>query len=532
MESRRFSENTDKSKEIGPFAGGISSWKESRIGGKARRAANKIRKRFRRVFGRSVKSLIDTPHQELDVAGTQVGDFIEKGIHESSSDTHASSSPEKSDIYASFSSANNLTIRIVPPTPRRLPVYVFSEGYENPQDVAYSESVYSKSESATSLEPEEDPLELSDNDEIQSTSGSAVILETITYQSTTPRRHDRPISCPVDPVAWMPWKSDEDEEAETVASSPKSSTGYINEIAVKTEPVTYGHVRENAQINDDDRSIAQEPITIKQPLGELQRDARLNFVPAPVLKPIPNDSPMRPLAENINLSLSKPPPPPPLPLQPHRLAGKPSPSKPIGSSSTVLPQSSASEQKTPLPGTLVDIVISSRNKDSPTSLNETPTKAVEHSALQCSPQRHHPLHDVDLENKAPKTTNRGHERLWKVESVPQICYNHDSLRNMLAERGNNKRRFSANGISNVLDTPTGNESEPLWNMREGEITNYEGKTGPHDEGKDEDVYGVEGAGLMGPSIASRNIQLVDSLLSNRRSRIIGYSESDSDDAFI
>ena len=84
------------------------------------------------------------------------------------------------------------------------------------------------------------------------------------------------------------------------------------------------------------------------------------------------------------------------------------------------------------------------------------------------------------------------------------------------------------------DASTRIQAEKAWNTTEIKIMKNGGENAdPQAEDRDEDIYGVEGAGLMGPSMACRNIQLVGSLLSSRRSRITGCSESNSeDDAFI
>ena len=512
---------------------GISFWKGSRLGGKAHRAAKKIKSRLRRVFGRSMKAPVDIPHQQVDAPETHVPEYSGTDVQESPSDTDSSPSPSRSDIHASLSSYKNMTVRLVPPTPKRMPIYQLSQSYETPQDVSYSESVYSRNASSTTLEPESSSLTLPLRDDSRAPTGSAVILDTITYHPSTPKDNKSCFGSCSDVLApWMTGMGSEDAKLGTDESELASNTAYINNISIRAGPVAYGHVRESAQINDDDTAVAQEPITIKQPLGELQHNARLNPEFVSVLKSTVKTASVTPLGENIGFSRSKPPPPPPLPI---RLVTKSTPSRSATPPSIPPSEALRPDEKTFLPGSLANMVISSRNQDvSPRSGEPTATVPTDSASPSYSLPDPYPSGHAHPKFKVAKTPSQAHERLWKVEpAAPAWCAN-DTLRTMLVERGNIKRRISVTGTSSTPDAVTAKQAEKPWNTTEVKFMNNGGENAdPQARDRDEDIYGVEGAGLMGPTMACRNIQLVGSLLSSRRSRITGCSESESeDDAFI
>lgn len=510
------------------MAEGISSWKESRLGNKARRAANKIRNRLRRVFGRSMKVPVEIPQQQVDATETHVREYSGSDAQDSSNEIDIPTSITRSEIRASLGSYNNMTIRLVPPTPRRRPVYQFSQDHEA-QDVSYSESIYSRTTGSSSKTPEHaicSPTPPVRNDS-QLGTGSAVILDTVTYHPTTPNEKNGLASCSDEPKAWAAWRGSEVPKLETSNGHFLPSTPRIMTSPKKRGYITRGHVRESAQIDGDDTDIAQTPVSpIKQPLGELQHNARFNPDLMPILKPPAQATSIKPLVENIGFNHPKVPPPPP-PIQSARIATK------FGSS-RLAPSVPSSQLASPtenvtLPGSLADMVISSRNEG-------TSPGSCELSLLASSPTPHSPsphascdMHTESFTN----TPNRSHERRWKLEAVSEPWSANETLRNMLVERGNLKRRISAMGTPIAPDLAadihtgkaTGSSSaDVIKTVAESAIAQV--------ENKDEDIYGVEGTGLMGPSIACRNIQLVGSLLSSRRSRITGCSESDSEDAFI
>jgi hypothetical protein len=507
----------------------VASWRESKLGGKARRAANKIRNRFRRVFGRSVKGSVDIPCQQVEAAESHVQEYTGADTQDSSSDSDASSSPSRSNIHASLNSYQNMTIRLVPPTPKRLPIFQVSQGHETPQDVSYSDSIYSSSRSSTTLEPTSSSLTLQNHDEDQPTTGSVVILETVTYQPLTPKNKTRVTSSSNEPEAWLPWKGSKVSNLETDQDDHSSNAGYTDNTPVRTRSVAYGHVRESAQINDDDTAIAQEPITIKQPLGELQQNARHNLELTSIWKATAKSTSATHLAENIGFDRSEPPPPPPLPVQWPRMATDLRARRSITPQRLLPPDTARCDEKVSVSGSLADIVISSRMQDPSPGPCETPAIPRPNSGLEHPSLNFHAEEAVDAENKASKA--RAHERLWKVEPLRQTWYANDTLRTMLVERGNIKRRISVPAMPTTPDTSQ-DESKHLKTNEVEIAQNKRENAEPQVEGGDEDMYGAEGAGLMGPSMASRNIQLVGSLLSSRRSRITGCSDSDSDDAFI
>ena len=464
---------------------GISSWKESRLRGKARRTANKIRNGLRRVFGRSLKAPVDIPQQQVDAPISHVKEYSATEIQGSLSDTDSQSSRSISDTRESLGSYKKMTIRLVPPTPRHLPIYQLSQDHK-PQDVSYSESVYSRS--TGSLTPEL----ASSHDNLPNT-GSALIHDTVTYGLS-------------------------------------STTSYTNDYSNKTGAVVCRHIRENAQINNDDREVAQAAVPmIKQPLGELQHNAMLNPDFIPVLKPTKKTGSTAPLMENIGFNRPMPPPLPP-PIGPSAVHTQ------VTSRSTVTPttlprsQQHNSAAKVSGPGLLADMIMLSRDEGtSPKPSDQLPYDSAP-TFLQEVP---HPSSEVRSDNKGTKSDDRSYERLWNLEIVPKTWRTNESLRTMLVERGNIKRPISATVSLNIPDTDTGTRTGKPETTAEIDTLNNGGENAdPHAEGENGDIYGIEGAGLMGPSIACRNNQLVGSLLNSRRSKITGCSESDSEEAFI
>lgn len=511
------------------FPEGISSWRESGLSTKARRAANRIKNRLRRVFGRSMRAAVDIPHQQVDAPETHVRKYTGTDVQESSSDTSTSSSPTRSDTQGSLGSFKNTTIRLVPPMPKRLPIYQFSQGHEVAQDVSYSESIYSRTTGNPTPEPAGSSLTLPLRDNRPIT-GSAVILDRVTYHLSTSNDKSCSSSCLDAPAARMSWINSEVSKPETTEGDCVFNTFYINNTSDETRFIACGHVRENPQINDDDTAVAQQPIApIKQPLGELQHNARLNLEPMPILRPTIKTTSGTPLVENIDFNRPNLLPPPP-PIQPSNPAAK------LTSRRTVTPPRlppgglPGSPEEIALPGSLADIVMTSRLQD----VSPRPSEALQPvSAPLHFQQNDRPVGDVHAEGKDAPTLNRSNERLWKLDLVPETWCSNETLRTMLVERGNIKRRISAMGIPIGLDPATGLHTGKTRDSDMLDIKSGRENTNPQAEDNDEDIYGAEGTGLMGPSVvACRNIQLVGSLLSSRRSRITGCSGSDSDEAFI
>jgi hypothetical protein len=523
--SQRSGAISSSSSDDMPFpslTGGLSSWKESRLKHKARRAAHNIKNGFRRVFGRSSRASVEIPDQQVDAPETHVREYSGAHIQESSSDTEAQTSASNSDIQVSLASYKNMTVRLVPPTPKRLPVYDFSQDLEAPQTVAYSESVYSRTTGSRTPEPARSSSALSMCDDNQPNTGSAVILDTVTYSPTTPIGKDCRVSSSDSPAAWMTWMSSDVAKLENNKGGLGYNVANINKLSEMVGHVR--HVRESAQINDDDTAVAQSRvIQAKQPLGELQRNGQLNPELMPVLRPAVQSASMISLVENIGFNRPKAPPPPP-PLHPP--APKLSSNTPRLLSHPGITQPPISAEKSTLSSSLTEMVMSSRNQYTPSPTPSEPPKVVATpSPIRLRP---HSLYDVNTENFA-KTPSHGHERLWKLEPTPEPRSTHETLRNMLLEKENRKRPASETGALNALQLAAGNQAEKINTTSPADSIKIGGEKA---EDKDDDIYGVEGAGLMGPSIAGRNNQLVGSLLSSRRSRIIGGSESDSDDAFI
>ncbi|KIN08034.1 hypothetical protein OIDMADRAFT_47908 [Oidiodendron maius Zn] len=462
---------------------GIPPWKESRLSRKARRAANRIRNRFRRVFGRSLKAPVKILQQQAETPEAHAKEYFVTEVQEALGDNDTQSSSSISDTQTSLDSYKKRTIRLVPPTHCHLPIYQFSQDY-GLQDLSYSESIYSRSTGSPTPEP--------------TTSHGSL-------PNTSSAIHYR-------------------------AQYDLSSTAHANNYSNKIGSVERGHIRENAQINDDDREVAPAPISMtKQPLGELQHNAMLNSDLIPVLKPTKKASSPTPLLENIEFNRSTPP------LLPPRVEASAVHTQLVSSGTvtlTTLPQRQPlnSAAKVFRSASLADMILLSRHQNtSPKSFDQLP----HNSARNFLRQGLRPSSEMGSESRGTKNASRSYERLWKLEPIQQTRRANESLRMMLVERGNNKRHNNWTESPTMPDKVTGIQTGRLGVTSEIDTIKSEGENeDPQGEGEIEGVCSIEGAGLMGPSIACRNIRLVGSMLSSRRSRIIGCSEGDSEEAFI
>jgi hypothetical protein len=182
---------------------------------------------------------------------------------------------------------------------------------------AYSDSVYSRATSGQVLQAPMSALSLplggGDVGELPSHgTGDIVILDRTVYRPSkpTPGHHRRTDS--MSSSEWKTWMSSEVAKLER-AKDTATSSAYIN-YALPTMPKSFhtGHIREPAQINDDDVYVAQSKGSIvKQPLGIVQQHP--NIQNPPLLKPILKKRSTATLVNNKeqrNPSMSFPVPPP------------------------------------------------------------------------------------------------------------------------------------------------------------------------------------------------------------------------------
>jgi hypothetical protein len=139
---------------------------------------------------------------------------------------------------------------------------------------------------------------------------------------------------------------------------------------------------------------------------------------------------------------------------------------------------------------------------------------------------------MQIENVSTMS-GRTRQRMWKLEPAPEYWRTNAPLKAMLVERANRLRRISATEPPNPQGSAAGSQHKEMGMPISADAVAIIGKNvESQGEHKDEDIYEAEGSGLMGPRISGKNRRLVDSLLSSRRIRITGCSETDSDDAFI
>ena len=516
------------------LAEGISSWNESILRHKARRAAKHIKKGLRRVFGRSRKVAVAIPEQHVDAPETYVREYPGMHIQESSSDTDDRDTDSNSEIRASLGSEKNMTIRLVPSTPQRVAIYDFlqDQGANMPNDVAYSESIYSRTTGCQTPDPTTSSLELPLCNQNQPNTGSTVTFDTVTYHPAKSDNMYSLASCSDSSATWMSWMESEAAKLErnkrdlccTVASTSNLT------FPERTGSLESRHVREYAQINDDDTAVAQSrAIQMNHPLTELQYNGKLNCESTPVLRPIVRHISEVPLVENIGFNKPKPPPPP-TPIQSAKLesilgSGRPRLSPPPPPSKAPRPA-----EKHLLPVSLTDLVMSGRSQDTsspPPSEDLTEVSDPSDLGLTLYPSCGMQIEDIST---MPGGTL---QRMWNLEPAPEHWRTNASLKAMLVEKAKRLRRISAIKLPNLQDSAAESQYREIGMPTLADVVAVIGQNAePSAEYKDEDMYEAERSGLMGPSISHKNRQLVDSLLSSRRIRITGCSETDSDDAFI
>ncbi|KAH7390196.1 hypothetical protein BKA64DRAFT_579772 [Cadophora sp. MPI-SDFR-AT-0126] len=364
---------------------------------------------------------------------------------------------------------------------------------------AYSESAYSRTtsgqtpvaaNSSISLVPERDVPDMPFYNAFGP--GDVVIIDRTTYRPTLPSGIGHRVTSSASSVEWKKWMSSEVAKLERVKEN--TNTSYVN-YALPTMPKSFqsGHVREAAQINDDDMDVIQtKAVPVKQPLGIVQQNPNIQTIPT--LKPILKNRSTVSLVENselVNTSvpaipIPPPPPPPVLTRPPLRQMQSKSSLRSAGTINTIR-TISAPNSATKVSSMSGRNLLRKRNS-SQTTLGSTKAsiKSVETPAK------------LVKRNGRPSTGN---------SASPGSGLN-----------GAGERQFGSTSTNSRYRTP--------------------GSTGPGTAGTErfkdaeEDIYDVDGAGLLGPRVSVTETEaqaigskkMVDLFLSSRRKRMVSESE--------
>ncbi|KAG0650270.1 hypothetical protein D0Z07_3060 [Hyphodiscus hymeniophilus] len=378
---------------------------------------------------------------------------------------------------------------------------------------AYTESVYSRTTSGQLPGPAHSSLSLPlAEDEIpemrfQNTSiGDVVILDRATYRPVMPSPNGHRATSSASSTEWKKWMSSEVAKLER-AKDQNSAGSYVN-YALPTMPKSFhaGHVRESAQINDDDTDIAQTRVSaVKQPLGLIQQKAVQNMQHSlqnpPLLKPILKNRSAISLVDNLDPTSSNPsipiPPPPPIPLR--------SPLRPVQSKSSLRSVNTVNTFRT-------------------VHTQSAPNSAVKFSSLNGKNFLHkrntsqttlHSTRSLDTPAKLLKRSLR------KVSNTAAAPSPEDGI-------------VVSNG-DNFNPTSTGARS------RTASLSSVVNRENHHPQKRD-DVYDTDDAGLTGPvmSGAAQGLdaqqmgskRMVDLFLSSRRKRMASEGGSEIGGVFI
>ncbi|CZS91659.1 hypothetical protein WAI453_011846 [Rhynchosporium graminicola] len=411
--------------------------------------------------------------------------------------------------------------------PMRNPLYqasepsVSTETVNNPQvpGKAYSESIYSRTtsgqtpfaaHSSVSLVLDRDVADMPFYN--PAGPGDVVIIDRTTYRPTMPIGNGHRATSSASSVEWKKWMSSEVAKLERVKEN--SNTSYVN-YAFPTMPKSFqkGHVREAAQINDDEAEVMPTQVevmptklvAIKQPLGLVQQQnpniqsvPTFNMQPIPILRPILKNRSNISLVEepkSTNVRVPLIPIPPPLP---------PPPPPPIPQRSPLRQMHSKSSLRS------VGTVNTIRTISAPNS-------AIKHSSMSGRNLLH-------KRNPSQTTLNSTKASIKSVETPAKLIKRHRrpstgySASPGSGLTGAVERQFGSTSTNSRYRTPTGPGTGGSERFRDAE----------------EDVYGVEGAGLLGPnpraSVTEGEAQamgskkMVDLFLSSRRKRMVSQSE--------
>jgi hypothetical protein len=342
---------------------------------------------------------------------------------------------------------------------------------------AYSESIYSRTTSgqnpaaASAVSLVSDDRSIPEMPFMHSGNGDAVILDRVTYRPVMPHGASHRVTDSGGSVEWKKWMSSEVAKLERVKESTHNGS-YVN-YALPTMPKSFhaGHVRENAQINDDDIDVSQRKVgAVKQPLGLVQQN--LNVQNPPALKPILKNRSTVSLVDYMEPeNAGKPaiPPPPPIPVR--------SPIRPVQSKSSLR---------------------------SVATTNTARTGSGPNSGLKVSSMSgRNVLHKRNVSPTTLRSTK-------SAETPAKLVKKHG--------RPLNNTPSSAGGLGAAVEKQFGSRTQNE-NVKMAEDT--------------DDLYRAEGAGLMGPDMgelsekdaqAMGSKRMVELFLNSRRRRIAGGSE--------
>ena len=395
--------------------------------------------------------------------------------------------------------------------PRR--IFVVEDG-PNEAEKAYSESVYSRTTSGNGPGATNSALSLPmlENEApemaFQNTgTGDVIILDRATYRPAMPGPEGHRATSSAGSMEWKKWMSS--EVAKLERARDYNPTGSFVNYALPTMPKSFhaGHVRESAQINDDETDIAPRKVSaVKQPLGPIiqqhastQNSQQLGLQNPPLLKPILKNRSAVSLVENIDSSTTTQPsipipPPPPIPPR--------SPLRPIQSRSSLRSVATANTSNTA----------------------SAPTSAVKVSSLNGRNLLHKrntsqaTLRSTKSLDTPAKLVKRSIRKVSNTASAPSPG---GSLTATVERQfGSTSTRSATPGVA--------------WSANRENVT-------PQTPLRDE-IYGSDGAGLMGPVMSGGggggsgmqeldaqqmgSKRMVDLFLSSRRRRIAGGSEED------
>ncbi|TVY75840.1 hypothetical protein LSUE1_G008055 [Lachnellula suecica] len=422
--------------------------------------------------------------------------------------------------------------------PEKAHDYATRANHDDESLKAYTESVYSRTTSGhnpaaiSAVSLMTDDQSVPEMPFLNTGNGDAVILDRVTYRPAMPHGNGHRETVSGGSVEWKKWMSSEVAKLERVKENSnvkETSHGTFVNYALPTMPKSYhgGHVRENAQINDDDTEIVQRKVSgVKQPLGLVQQYANSQMVLVidddienaqrkvsgakqplglvqqnPNVQTAPNPPALRPilknrsavsLIENIepaNANKAPIPPPPPMPNY--------SPIRSVKSKSSLRS---------------VGTTITARNGSAP------------NSALKVSSMSgRNVLHKRNESTTTLRSTK-------SVETPAKLVKKHGRPLNTTVNTPGSTSAASDKfgSASTRYQTPGVGAGIENFRMRDPE---------------DDDPYGVEGAGLMGPDmggeLSERDAQamgskrMVELFLTSRRRRINGSrGASDESGAFI
>ncbi|TAQ86219.1 hypothetical protein B7494_g5455 [Chlorociboria aeruginascens] len=363
---------------------------------------------------------------------------------------------------------------------------------------AYSESIYSRTTSGQTpaaansalsliIAQQEDASPLPT--QTPSVAGDVIIIGSSTYRPAMPAGAHR-VTSSASSNEWKGWMASEVAKLEKAKENTNAAASYVN-YALPTMPKSFhtGHVRENAQINDDDTDIAQRKVSaVKQPLGIVQQNIQTRN-PTLYLKPILKNRSAVSLLENVEPALvnSIPvPPPPPIPAR--------SPLRSVQSKSSL---------------SSVGTAVTSRTRSAPASAVKIPS-----------------LSGRNILHKRNGSTGTL-KSMISMKSVETPA--------KLVKRNGRPSNYTCGipspggGLSAAVEKQFGSASTRARSRSRalGVGENRENRSPRREEPDDE--YGTDGAGLMGPAVRELDAQamgskrMVDLFLSSRRKRMASGS---------